>query len=140
LKGAEILARWKPNPTGDELLGFDPSGNVLAVAVEGNRAALWEMPSGRPRTHLSQPTADIGPDARLWIGFPSAGSREGLTIWHGPETVLAHFVPDEWSSRSTNALFSRDGRLLAWGNTDGTVTLCDMDRLRSHLATVGKDR
>jgi serine/threonine protein kinase/WD40 repeat protein len=137
LKGTEILARRKPNPTGDELLGFDPSGNVLAVAVEGYRTALWGMPSGRPRTHLSQASASMGPDARLWIGPSSARSREELTLWHGPETVLAHFVTDEWSSMSTNAPFSRDGRLLAWGNTDGTVTVCDLESVRNQLGSAG---
>jgi len=31
---------------------------------------------------------------------------------------------------------SRDGRFIAWGNADGSVTVCDLPRIRERLRTI----
>jgi hypothetical protein len=37
----------------------------------------------------------------------------------------------------TNTLFSPDGSRIAWGNIDGTVSVLDIERIRSRLAKFG---
>ena len=38
---------------------------------------------------------------------------------------------------AVNPQFDRAGNQLAWGNTDGTVTVCDLKEIRERLGSVG---
>ena len=45
---------------------------------------------------------------------------------------------DEFVSSQRSA-FAHNGRIVAWGNTDGTVTVTDLAILREHLRNQGFD-
>jgi hypothetical protein len=54
---------------------------------------------------------------------------------HGEPQPLAELSTD--GERSLQPVFSAAGDRVAWGNGDGTVTVCDLEAIRTRLSTIG---
>jgi WD40 repeat protein len=77
----------------------------------------------------------IGPDARLVATKSLSGFGHSL-FRRGEATPLATLGIDTWSEEG-EPTFSRDGSLLAWGNRDGSVTVCHLEEVQRRLASLG---
>jgi Tol biopolymer transport system component len=145
-----------------------PDGRTLAAvgtAADGKSMLhMWEAATGRPRRvfTLSAEMRGIGLPGAVGIGAPAVGGNyfpppprfapDGRTL-----AVLVHGSVRVWSlsrGKETRRLdaeaalpsslaFTPDGKMLAVGHTDGTVSLWDLAtgaeraRLRGHRGAVG---
>jgi hypothetical protein len=77
------------------------------------------------------PTA-VATGGNLWV----VGEEE-RTLWsRRPERLLVTFdIGRVYDNRFVN--FSPDGIYLAWGEGDGTVTMCDLPLIQIKLAELG---
>ena len=110
---------------------------------------LREMPSGK----VVRSTEGRWQDGRAWNGWSALGpggrkywvlskviypkGMEQLALTHpNDKTPLVTFNIDE-QPISLMASFSMSGNYLAWGNGNGTVTVCDLEQVRARLAALG---
>ena len=118
--------------------GLDPSGQVLADSDGDHHTRLLAMPS---LTYIREVPVSfdlVSPDSKLGIVCPRPFSDD-----------LAHFLIDldtgmpllriSSGVRATSYRdsFSPDGRFAAWGNPDGTVTVCVPETIRQKLGGFG---
>jgi WD40 repeat protein len=52
------------------------------------------------------------------------------------DSLLACVQPSEPRPSSVREVFNSDGRFLAWGNEDGTVSVCDLQEMRQRLGAL----
>ncbi len=126
-------------PYEDGWLIVDPTGTRLAALTEnGSVATLLEFPTGKYVGRLdSQPTC-LSPQAALWvyIGTPD-DPRCGLWLFRRDEAPRLALLGLGLDSQVTRATFSRDGTLVAWGDADGTVSVCSIPTVQRRLAELG---
>ncbi|PWT79508.1 MAG: hypothetical protein C5B44_06770 [Acidobacteria bacterium] len=87
-----------------------------------------------PKRFATQPLA-IGPRPALWAapGRETGGER-GVGLFDGD----IHRVNLGLDSELLLApCFDSTGRWLAWGNMDGTVSVCDLKEVRDQLGRLG---
>src|SRR5262249_20910244 len=71
------------------------------------------------RDHLGG-LAYPGPEAKLWL------DGSGVKLFRDPESrALVNLAID--GQRTSNSLFTVTGKEVAWGNRDGTVTVCELE-------------
>jgi hypothetical protein len=93
---------------------------------------VLEMPSGRTVRTLPIPATALGPGGEYWGDF---GTRDfhGFALHKGRSASPLVTLGVDTKSRAW-ALFSRDGNRLVWGNTDGSVMVCDLPAVNRRLA------
>jgi WD40 repeat protein len=111
---------------------FSPSGTHLASANNDGSVIVWDIVSGRPLLTLGDYslTLDVAAPA-----YAVAYSPDGKRIATGNRTLLAGVVIwDATTGKKLNTLefydpssidYSPDGKLLAIGSMDGTVSIWD---------------
>jgi WD40 repeat protein len=121
---------------------IDPTGTFARVFVgPKNRfhPLLLEMPSGKLIAQLLDgdwPT--LSPHAKYLLRGKDThlpGSSYGFSLIRREDD--ASLLTVETSNRSGHYLFSKSGAHLAWGNKDGTVTVCDLKELNRRLTPLG---
>jgi WD40 repeat protein len=118
--------QWARNP-------FSSSGAHLAYTTDGLRYQTVNLarPSEAPAP-LAYPPAALGPQTSLGAkrGDDRGGER-GLTVFEdgSPRVTLGLETAELLGSPA----FDPSGRWLAWGNPDGTVSLCDLEEVRAQL-------
>jgi hypothetical protein len=118
---------------------FDPTSSVFTlVLAEGPRVNLLEMPSRAIVAVFEQNPYCLGPGGIRWMGPPDSSEQPpGISLFErGYDKRLVRILLSG-SPIGIHAEFSLDGRHVAWGNPDGTVTLCDLVELQRRLAEVG---
>jgi hypothetical protein len=70
-----------------------------------------------------------------WTDHENGDTVKTVLVRGDDEALLVAFGSSSMSSLVCP--FSADGSHLAWGNVDGTVTVCDIQRVRQRLAEVG---
>jgi hypothetical protein len=143
LDGTTAAVRWSlemPQVTTTGWLLFDPTGELLGYdAHDGGTMMLVEPATGRPVGAWKNRVVCLGPHVALALAFGQrvpAGLGTTFGLWRpGDARPLAELSTD--SERSLQPVFSRAGDRVAWGNGDGTVTVCDLEAIRTRLATIG---
>jgi WD40 repeat protein len=116
----------QPGPLGERplALAFDPRRHWLA-RIRGNEVVVWDLQSsGYNRQFVGKTGETVGPTASL--AFNSAGTllgvgtANGWQIWDVQKQVLLAQGVD---SEVYSILFSPDGRLFAWGDSEGVVNI-----------------
>jgi hypothetical protein len=136
--------RWAVPSTRSPLAGtlaLDPTGRLLAVRTENGDGAgvLLDVDSGTARGPVRPFPTALGPGARdLIVGGPPGvtDDAQGYALF-GRGDPTPRLVLGIDSTPSFRPVFSRDGTLLAWSNTDGTVSVCRLSELRDRLARAG---
>jgi WD40 repeat protein len=141
LTGREL---WSIPSTRTEMSGtlaLDPTGRLLALRT-GNRRSegiLAEVASGKIVGDVTPYPVALGPGGRDVVQFgPSnvQGEARGHALFQRRGRTPLVVLGGE-TTASFPPVFSRDGRLLAWSNADGTVSVCDLPDLRERLSEVG---
>lgn len=113
-------------------LAFSSAGVRL-----GYRANGWQLSNlgaTNELRHLRNQPIAIGPDGHLWatLRYPQTPS---LVLYHD-ETPLVSLGSQRFAI-ATPPQFDSRGRLLAWGNSDGIVSVCDLGEMSRQLARYG---
>jgi serine/threonine protein kinase/WD40 repeat protein len=140
LTGAE---RWRVASTNAVLaatLTLDPTGRLLAVRTDsGTGGVLVDVATGTVREQVAPLPLALAPEAsyRISAGWHGAGAGDrgyALARQGDPAPRLALGLE---TTPSFRPVFSRDGRLLAWSNGDGTVSVCRLPQLQERLDRLG---
>jgi hypothetical protein len=118
-------------------LRLDATGQILAYhqLKHDDPATLVEIPSGKVRGLLDHSPASLGLGAEYWVGSLPA-HQPGLTlVRRQDDKPLFTFGIDGGVAGSIP--FSAEGMRLAWGHTDGSVTVCDRPAVQRRLAEIG---
>ena len=129
--GKEVLS------IGASAFHLDATGDLLQFTRNDSpgQYPLIEIPSGKWIGTLNPPASALGPGAHFLANEHS--ERFGHTLYRrGDETPLVSLGIDTLSAEG-RATFSRDGTRLAWGNQDGTVTVCYLADVQRRLASIG---
>ena len=138
--------RWTIASTRSSLsstLALDRTGSLLALQTNNrdNEGALVEVASGDQLGNLKPFPVCLGPMARdliqLGVGNPRKETR-GYALFRRNESAPRLILGME-STPASIPVFSRHGDLVAWSNADGTVSVCDLQRVRTRLSEVGLD-
>jgi hypothetical protein len=81
----------------------------------------------------------MGPGGRDLVQFGprnAQGQARGYALFHRRGRAPLVFLGGE-TPASFPPVFSGDGRLLAWSNPDGTVSICDLPDLHQWLSEAG---
>lgn len=158
LDAANGKERWRiPRPSGySTLLCFSPDGKTLAsLDIEANSREknavlhLWDAATGEELRKWT--TARVGrfafsPDGQILVGIESDHLRKGapqrsLHSWDIASVKHHAFVVTQ-PGRVFSLAYSPDGRMIAWGDAGGTISLCESatgqvrHRLRGHRSYV----
>jgi hypothetical protein len=121
------------SPYGEEVVFFRDDGDGLVV---------YDTKSKTERLIPRPWPQDFGPSG-YWVHFgaydasPGGGVQLFSRLAAHPEP-LVRLGMDEMVS-SLNAATDAAGRYLAWGNADGTVSVCDLTETRKRLRTIYLD-
>jgi serine/threonine protein kinase/WD40 repeat protein len=135
--GKELWSHDIEGPPSSTVPALDPSGKFLAyIDYKAQRCVVLEVPSKKLVKTLSNRVRALGPEQKYW-GHPGFTPPYGFTLysWEREAPLVTLNLNQQVSS--TEHGFSRDGAHLAWGNTDGTVTLCDIAETQRRLAAAG---
>jgi serine/threonine protein kinase/WD40 repeat protein len=136
LTGKEIWSLASAKAFASDLC-IDATGRFLSCrqaegAAPESARALLEMPSGKRVAVLKEAPCCLGPQATYWVR--KNGSLGGFLLFHrdamAPVVALGLDVPSD----SVEQAFNAAGTHLAWGNGDGTVTVCNIPEVQQRLA------
>jgi WD40 repeat protein len=133
LTGAE---RWTADVR-DHGFQVASCGRLLGLEREEGRTSLVELRTGKPLGTLKISARALGPGAEYALGLEaevSEGLRAGQALFYreltGPLVLLD-------KDQGTSPVFSPNGDLVAWGNADGTISVCDLKQIHERLARAG---
>ena len=116
---------------------IDSTGEVLQYSVRPGLARRRTLPyQGPAETATKQ---DFQPALRRQIEFrPSGNDSMGLHLAvPGAAKPFLTLSPNQPAPAIDTDRFTPDGRILVWGNENGTVNVCDMENVRERLSEVG---
>src|SRR5260370_32804391 len=121
-----------------ESLSVDPSGAILAFFSKEDKdhdgGTIVELPSGRlleqREPNMERFPQTMSTQLEHWIANP------GATFWRRQENRPLARLDLDADANSRNPLMTPDGRFVAWGNSDGTGNVCDMEKIREKLNEV----
>jgi WD40 repeat protein len=119
---------------------IDPEGEFVGLDDHRNGATqLFRLATGELVQRLVPPIVALGPGARqVLTGGPErpGGLRPGFALrTRGGGAPLVVLGLED--SPLSPPLFDGSGDRVAWGNGDGTVTLCRLGAIRARLAELG---
>jgi WD40 repeat protein/tRNA A-37 threonylcarbamoyl transferase component Bud32 len=135
--------RWEVPSTNAVLaatLTLDPTGRLLAFRTDSRAGgSLADVATGTVREGVAPFPLALAPGAehRVSAGWHGTGAGEqgyALARRGDPAPRLALGLE---TTPSFRPVFSRDGRLLAWSNGDGTVSVCRLPQLQERLDRLG---
>jgi len=129
-----IVPGWPTLPGAQ--LTTDPSGRFLGVRLwTENRIPIVRTPSQEVHAMVTGFPEALSPGAEYWAnGAQSPGGLSGMGLFRTADpTPLVVLGVDVVLSESQQR-FDASGRLLAWGNVNGSVCVCDVREVRRRLA------
>jgi WD40 repeat protein len=122
---------------------LDPSGKLLLLqrGEKNEIGELLEMPTGKLKETWNNPSTGnmrcISPEARYGAGSLPENEGRGFSLWlHDSEKPVVTLTVDSVVTAIVTP-FSDTGELLAWGDSEGMVFVCNIAELQRSLAAVG---
>ena len=120
---------------------FDPTGKILSLHDDDRgHSILLEMPSRAALGDLNELPHCLSPGAKYWLSIAAVESADRSLVYsiHDRERMSPKLqIAVNSSTSAVVTQFSPDGRQVAWGNTEGSVSICDLDKVQRRLAEVG---
>jgi WD40 repeat protein len=152
--GADLRIKAFESLTGRELWSVDPkrpdskSGRVYVdptgTVVSGelahdDTARLYRMPGGEFIRDLPWKPGCIGPGGQMWATTMAVAPKRqpGVSLLRHQDKLPLIVLGIDRRISSIVMQFDREGRRVAWGNADGTVSVCDLEEIRNRLAGLG---
>jgi WD40 repeat protein len=134
LTAAEQWSIGLPGSPGN--LSVDSEGRLFCLGDGKGQSVLFEASRGTEVGRLPEGPSCLSPGAEHLVRTASNESKRGYTLYRRgtPDPLVVLGIDTEFS---TAPRFSRDGSLLAWGNSDGTITVYHLSAIRARLAAVG---
>jgi hypothetical protein len=135
--GATLWTVPSTRNNGSAGMVVDPTGRFVAFQADNSHtAALMDLASGMRIKTLPWFPVGIGPATNFYAAnLPSYHDR-GCSLFGGsPEIPFVTLGID-----AANPFFVQpggDGTRLIWGNTDGTITVCNLREIHDRLRSVG---
>jgi len=131
-------------PPGNSATGmrFDPKGTRLHVQIDAGNAGrheIFEVPSLKSMGAASAVNG-VNVGASRWVtNLPQTSDATDTIVLseQNRPAPLLRVVRDLEVTGAEGIKFSPDGLYIAWGNQDGTVTICDLNEVQRRLAGVG---
>ncbi len=128
--------RRLPTPDIVKCIAFSPNGRMLASGHQDGSKVLWNTATGKVVNALKEGrevnSVTFSPDEQTVVA--QVGNE--VCFWDG--TTHRKFEPAKDAAGCV--AFSPNGRILAWGNQSGTVTLSDgqsVRPLKGHTGPIG---
>jgi serine/threonine-protein kinase len=140
LTGEELWSRdvvmrhnWGP-------LTVDPAGTRVVYAEAADRMVLLDRAKGTVSPLRGAVPTTFSPDGRHYFSKDSFEGGFRCVALHvfGRADPLVRFGLDKDATGVTIAV-DASGRFAAWGNADGTVSLCDLQETRNQLRSINLD-
>lgn len=117
---------------------FSSRGALLAFTTDGKEYRMRDLLA--PAAHFAPfpvvPVA-IGPDHNVWASRGQGAGATGGIGYYERDKLRANLGLD--ADSHFWPCFDQAGRWLAWGNADGTVSLCDLPEIRLQLSRSNLD-
>ncbi len=111
---------------------FTSRGTHLAYTLDGTNYLLRDVADlQQPPELLPGRFVAVGPRPSL---LASIGDKRGINLYEDGELRVSVGMD---SGMMLRAEFDQAGRWLAWGNKDGSVSLCNLAEMRSQLSRFG---
>jgi serine/threonine protein kinase/WD40 repeat protein len=122
-------------------ISIDSAGKVLQFgsSPEDDKRQLVELPSGKLLGVLEQQyLACLGPGAELLARRAThpSGIAQGFTLFRQGEKAPLVTLGIDYPIVGGSQRFNASGSHFAWGNVDGTVTVCDLQEVRRRLTAL----
>ncbi len=114
---------------------FDATGQFVAFQTnDTTNAVLVELASGLPIKPLPWLPAAIGLDGGY---YAVSGLGRGFSLFKDVNPIPVVTLGIDGGESAANPQFDPAGNQLAWGNTDGTVTVCNLKEINDRLRRIG---
>jgi WD40 repeat protein len=115
---------------------IDPTGKFLSFTGKDGACYLFDIHS-RSLATLENHSKAMSPGATYYFGASQRyPNQNGMLLFRRGQTEPLITLGIDFSQFSF-PLFNIAGTHLAWGNTDGTVTVCDLEEINRRLNKVG---
>jgi len=139
LTGKELWASPRPHDHQLQCVLLDPAGRVAAFRYYKSLSnTVVDTTTG-----LGWKELDMDPSAlhlEPWLyavnNFTGDGSARGISVFDGHRSTPLVTLGMETATLGP-VTFDLAGTQLAWGNPDGTVTVCDLKRIHDRLSEAG---
>ena len=119
-------------------LRLSADGAWLANHIDGTATnGLFAMPSARPLPRRLVNALALGPDLKYWAEARPGG--RGCWIVDTESERKFFSLDIDVAGGMHWPQFSPDGKSFAWGNLDGTVSLCDLNEVLRRLAGLERE-
>ena len=119
---------------------IDPLGTVVCARLSEGSFQLIPVSTGTPLPDIAWPPVPraISPRGE-WRVVPEqhGGNWRGWSLFHRDSTVPRVTLGIDSQHNSGLAAFDASGNFLAWGNDDGSVSVCDLAAIERSLDGVG---
>ncbi len=126
-------------PGATAYFSLDAAGSLIAFApgppkVEGWDYYLIDAATGNTNRRLALLPTALNSSARQMAQMTPAGAWRLYAL--ADDSLLAVIQSGATKPAHPIPAFSRDGRFLAWGNDNGTVSVCDLETVRQSLSKI----
>jgi len=141
LTGAERWAIASVRSQMSGTLALDPAGRLVALQTDNrdDEGILVDVATGELRAGLAPFAVCLGLDGNTFLRLgkgESSRENRGYSFYRRGD-ISPRLILGLETSRSFHPVFSQDGNILAWSNTDGTVSVCELQCLQRRLSEVG---
>jgi WD40 repeat protein/serine/threonine protein kinase len=138
LTGKELWLVPDVYDTGGGSPRIDPTGKFVSFDGKDVAAYVFDIPSQSLAT-LENLSRALGPGASYYFGRPLGyPTQNGMLLFRRGRTEPLITLGIDFSDfNSKFPQFNIAGTQLAWGNSDGTVTVCDLPEINRRLKEVG---